>query len=174
MKRRVFVMLIILLFATACGKEKTEEEKIAEAIKSVIQTENSKKEANTTEDKLFEINNFITNDIWNKGFVDVQWYITNGTSSTGGELDIDFTMERLDKAVAKKNEYDVYFESLSDEKYTSIKQVWDKLSGEIDRLHEQLKNRPPVANDKDADFQLGKFKQYREAFDDEVDNLRKQ
>ncbi|WP_239617309.1 hypothetical protein [Cohnella mopanensis] len=123
------------------------------------------------EEKLFEVRNYLTKNLWNNGFVDVSWYIGSGTSSTGETLDIDFTMERLGKAVEKKAEYDEYINGL-DAKYDSVKKVWTKLSAEIDHLYGQLKDKPPVANDKESKFDTGLFSQYNDAFDDEVDAFK--
>ncbi|WP_334075053.1 MULTISPECIES: hypothetical protein [Paenibacillus] len=44
------------------------------------------------ESKLSEIQNFVTSDIWNEGFVNLSWYASSGAGSTGETLDIDFVM----------------------------------------------------------------------------------
>jgi uncharacterized coiled-coil protein SlyX len=98
------------------------------------------------ESKLSEISNFITSDFWNEGLVDISWYIASGTNSTGEKLDIDFTIDRLGKTMAKKAEYDAYIQGL-DAKYDDTKQVWSKLSNEIDSLYKKIKENPPTAID---------------------------
>ncbi|WP_052410310.1 hypothetical protein [Paenibacillus durus] len=124
------------------------------------------------ESMLNEISNFITSDIWNEGFVDISWYISSGTSSTGENLDIDFTVEQLGKAISKKKEYDNYVEGLGPE-YDSIKKIWVKLSGEIDRMYKQIQENPPKANDKNSSFDTGIFNQYMHAFDKAITDLTK-
>lgn len=119
---------------------------------------------------LQEISNFIVSDIWNVGFVDISWYASSGTSSTGQTLDIDFTIEQLGKAMNQKKEYDTYISNL-DAKYDSIKGIWSKLSGEIDRMYKQIQDKPPIANDSTTKLDTGVFTQYLEAFTDEVDKL---
>lgn len=57
----------------------------------------------------------------------------SGTGSRGQTIDINFTIERLDKAMKKKSEHDQYINKLGDE-YAEIKSVWSKLSVETDRL----------------------------------------
>ncbi len=127
--------------------------------------------SDTPEGKLNEINNFVISDIWNNGFCDIGWYIKYGTSSTGESLDIDFTLERLAEAMTKKAEYDTYINGLEDEKYTKVKQIWSKLSAEIDRLYGQIQAKKPTANDSSYNFDTGIFNQYMDAFADEVENL---
>lgn len=172
-------MAVVMLFVSSgCAKEKTDEEKLAEAIqKSIANSANktdasTKKEEPTVESKLAEISNFITGTIWNEGFVDISWYKSDGTSSTGKELDIDFTIDRLGKAMEKKAEYDAYIKGL-DAKYDNVKQVWTKLSGETDNLYKQLKENKPQAKDKSYKFNTGLFEQYSKAFKDDVQALKK-
>ncbi|MFE4709727.1 hypothetical protein ACFRAM_02530 [Paenibacillus sp. NPDC056722] len=134
--------------------------------------ENSSVENSATDPKatLQEIQNFIVSDIWNTGFVDISWYLADGTSSTGESLDIDFTMEQLGKAIDKKSEYDKYIQSLSDE-YSSVKNTWGKLSAEVDLLYKHLQSNPPKANDSSNKLDNGKLKQYMQAFEKDVSAL---
>jgi hypothetical protein len=125
------------------------------------------------ETMLNEIRNFIISDIWNDGFIDVSWYMGSGTSSTGQNLDIDFTIQQLGKAITKKKEYDTYMNSL-DTKYDSLKQIWTKLSGEIDSLYKEIEGSPPQANVKNSNFNTGILKQYMDAFGKEVNDLKEQ
>lgn len=120
------------------------------------------------ESKLNEINNYVISDIWNKGFCDISHYLEDGKSSIGETMDIDFTLEQLADAIAKKAEYDAYINSLEDEKYTRVKQIWSKLSSEIDKLYNQIQEKKPTANDSSYVFDTGLFQQYMDAFTDEV------
>lgn len=114
-------------------------------------------------DVLSDINNYVIDDLWNKGFSDISSYLANGTGSMGQELDIDFTKSQLDKAMTKKAEYDEYIKRL-DDKYADIKEIWNKLSPEIDSLHKQVKDG---ASELNTDL----FIQYRNAFSDVVYEL---
>ncbi|WP_227011700.1 hypothetical protein [Paenibacillus lutimineralis] len=49
--------------------------------------------------------------------------------------------------------------------------IWSKLSGEIDSMYEYVKQNPPQANSNDSGFDTGLFKQYSEAFSDDVNAL---
>ncbi|MEK4104143.1 hypothetical protein [Paenibacillus odorifer] len=129
--------------------------------------------APSPEKTLREISNFVIADIWNVGFVDVISYTRSGTSSTGASMDIDFTVEQLGKAMEEKKEYDTYMNKL-DTKYDSIKKIWAKLSPEIDLLYKQIQETPPKANDDSLTLDAGKFNQYSEAFNKEVNDLAKQ
>ncbi|MNB83173.1 hypothetical protein D3C75_300040 [compost metagenome] len=130
--------------------------------------------AGTTEQSpeatLKEISNFVVSDIWNDGFVDISWYAGSGTGSTGQTIDIDFTIEQLAKAMTQKMEYDNYINNL-DAKYDSIKSIWAKLTGEMDRMYKQIQDTPPIANDATTKIDTGIFTQYLRAFTDEVDKL---
>jgi hypothetical protein len=123
------------------------------------------------ESKLQEIRNFVISDIWNKGFCDISHYLGDGKSSTGESLDIDFTLEQLADAMGTKAEYDTFIDSLEGEKYAKIKQIWSKLSAEIDRLYNQVLEKKPETNDSGYDFDTGRFNQYMDAFIDEVREL---
>ncbi len=167
-----------MLFASSgCAKEKTDEEKLAEAIKKIANSANmadasAKKEEPTVESKLDAISNFISGEVWNEGFVNISWYKNSGTSSTGQKIDIDLTIDRLGKAMEKKAEYSAFIQGL-DAKYDSLKQVWTKLSSETDTLYKQLKENKPQANDKSYKFDTGLFQQYSKAFQDDVRALNK-
>ncbi|WP_051051681.1 hypothetical protein [Paenibacillus sonchi] len=123
-------------------------------------------------DMLREIENYVISDVWNDGFVDISWYISSGTSSTGESMDVDFTVEQLAKTMDKKKEYDSYIAGLGAE-YDSLKKVWTKLSTEIDHLHGLIQKNPPKANDTTANFDTGIFNQYMDAFKKEVDAVTK-
>jgi len=105
---------------------------------------------------LYEINNFVISDIWNDGFNVFVWYLQTGKGPTGGSVDIDFTKTQLTLAMTKKAEYDVYIAGL-DDSYSSIKDVWNKLSSEIDSLYQQIQAGAQTLD-------TGLFVQYRDAF----------
>ncbi len=118
---------------------------------------------------LKEVKNFYVSKIWNKGFCDISWYIAEGTNSSGGEMDINFAIEQLDKAMEEKLEYDKKIEQLDDEKYSDVKSTYKKLSDETDKLYQNIKNEPPVANNENTTFSTSLFTQYADAFYELVD-----
>lgn len=154
------VVLSLVIIVTACSSNSTNKV-------------NKNSDASSVEVTLREINNFVISDIWNIGIVDVSSYMGRGTSSTGETLDIDFTVQQLEKTMKKKADYDTYMNGL-DAKYDSVKQVWSKLSGETDRLYKIIQDTPPKANERNSDFDTGVFNQYMDAFGKEVEALAKQ
>lgn len=168
-KKKWLVLLVIAgaLSALLVGCGKSEEEKLLEELENVFGSSITTVEEGTPEATLQEIDNFITRDIWNKGFVDISWYINSGTSSTGATIDIDLTLERLGQSIEKKREYDTVINELGDD-YAQIKDIWSKLSGEIDSLYEYASQNKPEAKSGDSGFDTGLFKQYSEAFGDDV------
>jgi len=169
MNRVIFltVLAVVLVMSGCSGNEKTEEEKVAEAIEDAFGEQPAKEE--TPESKLQEIDSYVTG-LWNDGFVNVSWYTSQGTNSTGETMDIEFTLERLKEEVEKKPEYDSYIQGLGTE-YDGIKSVWNKLSEQIDILNDHLQNNPPKAETEYDGFDTGFFEQYHEAFGKDVDAL---
>jgi len=105
---------------------------------------------------LFEINNFIISDLWNDGFIVVDSFLKTGKGPTGASVDIEFTKSQLALAMTKKAEYDIYISGL-DSSFNNIKDVWEKLSPEIDSLYQQIQSGALTLD-------TGIFVQYRDAF----------
>ncbi len=175
MKKGVIILAAAMLIAmlAGCGKQKSDEEKLQEAFQEAFQEAMGSlganaPEAGTPEAVLKEAQNFVTSELWNDGFVDLSWFISSGTSSTGDSIDIAFTVEQLGKSIEKKAEMDQAISGLSDN-YKEAKALWEKLSAETDKLYEYVKANPPVAESEDKGYDTGLFKQYQEAFDKEVD-----
>ncbi|RXZ82089.1 hypothetical protein EBB07_12235 [Paenibacillaceae bacterium] len=166
----ISVAVALMLVTSGCAsKEKTDEEKIKELFSSLADQKDAADtdKPPTVESQLRQINSFITASVWNEAFVNIGWYAKSGTDSTGQQLDMEFTIERLGQAMEKKAEYDAYIQGL-DAEYDSVKQVWSKLSNETDNLYRQLKENPPQANDGSYVFETGLFKQYSQAFADDI------
>lgn len=120
-------------------------------------------EMESTQDTLFDINNYLIGDLWNDGFCEISHYLESGKGSYGQEIDIDFTKGQLNRAMEKKAGYDSYINGLSTD-YEDIKSVWSKLSGQIDRMYEEVSSGAPSLS---TDL----FTQYRDAFSDLVEEL---
>lgn len=131
-------------------------------------TEQSNKSTDNVSDiSLNEIDSWLIGDIWNDGFCDISYYIKDGTSSTGSSLDIEFSISQLQKKMELKSDYDNF---ISNCEYQSIKDIWSKLSPEIDRLYNIITTNTITANC-NIDFDTDLFVQYRDAFSDEVYSL---
>ncbi|TCN00739.1 hypothetical protein EV294_101188 [Paenibacillus sp. BK033] len=180
-RERGFYIILCLaaffLLAGCGGKEKSDEEiiqdKVEQAFKDAgIQTDTSTQsdEKPTVESTLMEIKNFVIGEIWNEGLVNIGHYAYDGTDATGSTMDIDFMIQQLSKSMEKKAEYDIYIQGL-DSKYDEVKQLWTKVSGEIDTLYKKLQDDPPKAKDTEYQFDTGLYEQYSDAFFGAVEAL---
>jgi hypothetical protein len=133
---------------------------------------NNVDEINNPKSKLAEINDYIISDIWNEGFCDIGWYVSMGTNSIGGTMDIDFTISQLEIAYGKKKEYDEFISNLDENEFANVKNIWKKLSIEMDVLFNKLKCETPIANSSDYNFDTGKFDQYMNAFSDAIYKIK--
>ncbi len=150
------------------------QEQIEQAFKEAgiqLDTSTQSDEKPTVESTLMEINNFLIGDIWNDGFVNIGHYARRGTDATGDTMDIDFMIQQLGKTMDKKAEYDTYIQGL-DSQHDEAKQLWTKVSGEIDNLYNILQDNPPKANDANYNFDTGLYKQYSDAFSEAVNALQ--
>lgn len=122
----------------------------------------------TKPEKLDKISNWLISDIWNKGFCSIRNYNSFGDISDI-PYDIDLTIEQLNSAMKKKVEYDRYMRNLSDE-YAEIKNMWGKLSPEIESLHEHIKSRSNIKalNNK---LETSELERYLDDFTDLVNEL---
>ncbi|NCC86905.1 MAG: DUF4878 domain-containing protein [Clostridia bacterium] len=133
--------------------------------------EDHEAEADTPENKLYDIQNWLVGDIWNDGFCNISHYIEDGTDYIGGTLDIDATVSELTKSMKAKADYDKFINDLDDSKYADVKSLWNKLSPEIDKLYNTVTTKKPVAKDSSYTFDTDLFQQYRQDFDDAVSEL---
>lgn len=147
------------------------DEPLEDAILGGLLSYKKESDEASVEDKLREVRNYVVGELWNEGFVDISSYVKTGKSSIGTTLDIDFTIQQLDYAMEKKPEYDEFISGLEGEKYERVKQVWEKLSAEIDKLYNKVKTEKPTANNSNYDFDLSLLDQYMDAFTEIVDEL---
>lgn len=113
---------------------------------------------------LSDINSWLISDIWNDGFCDIYHYLEDGANSVGETMDIDFTIQQLKKKMELKQSYDEYINKSDNQ---NIKDIWTKLSPEIDRLFEIVTTNT-ITPESPIEFDTGLFVQYRDAFKNEV------
>lgn len=175
MKKKLLITLIMTSLAlTACGaKEKTETNESQQAqIETTENVSQQQREIQTEtvvseKDMLLEINNWIVGDVWNKGFCDFYHYEEDGTSSTGESIDIEFALSQFKENYKKKDEYNSYIHSLSND-FENIINIWDKLIKEADTLYAHYENGVEQTGTS-ADTAI--FTQYRDAFSENVQNF---
>lgn len=125
----------------------------------------------TVKGKLNTISNDFVTEIWNEVFCNISWYTHGGTNSIGEKLDIEYTINKADNIMKKRDEYNNYIKSLEGEEYSQIKYIWDKLIAEIDRMYARIKEETPRANDSTYKFDKGNFSEYSDDFKNEINKL---
>ena len=126
---------------------------------------------NTVKGKLKTISSDFVTEIWNEVFCNISWYINDGTSSTGEDVDIEYTLNKADKLMSKRDEYNDYINALEGEEYSQIKYIWEKLIGEIDRMYARIKEETPRKADNTYEYSTGNFSEYSDDFKKEIDKL---
>lgn len=175
MRKKLLLPTLALCTAlSACGGSKSAEQttvvETTEAVTTVPTEETTEAVEETrpqSDISLKEIEGWLIGDIWNEGFCDFYHYEEDGKSSLGETIDIDFALSRFKKNYEKKAEYDAYINSLPDS-YDSLKETWNKLSVEMDKLYDYYKDG--VINSGTA-TDTALFVQYRDAFSEDIKNV---
>lgn len=150
------IILLIIASLTGCSGTKTVSEK------------QSKED---TYKKLREIRNEFIHNIWNDVFCDVSHYLYDGKDATGEYFDVDRAIKKADKLMDKKKKYDRYIENLGDE-YNEIKEAWEDLSYESEKLYKKIKKEKPTAKNKDYEFSTKRFRNAVEDYDELLKELK--
>jgi hypothetical protein len=166
--------MLISLCGCSSGKSKSESTKAeTSSANETVEATTAKEteistEATTFKEKinLTDVCNWVTSDIWNKGFCDISHYVEDGKSSTGETMDIEFTISNLKNAMDKKDDYNKFILSLDDSiaEQEQLKEAWKKMIEQVDMLYNQVINTTPTAADKTYSFDTGLFKQYYDTF----------
>ncbi len=175
MRKRLLLPTLALCTAlSACGGSQNTQETTSTEISQVVTTVSVETTTGTVEEttmqsniSLNEIEGWLIGDIWNEGFCDFYHYEEDGKSSLGETIDIDFALSRFKKNYEKKAEYDAYINSLPDS-YDSIKETWNKLSVEMDKLYDYYKDGVTQSGTA-TDTAL--FVQYRDAFSEDIKSV---
>jgi uncharacterized protein YcfL len=157
--KKLLCALLCLGLLVGCSSGTSNNTSNTEEQSESVETSNDPKEL------IKEVNNWYVSDIWNDGLCDVSWYLSQGTSSTGEELDIEFTMRNLDKSMQKLDTYNDEMNALSDD-WEDAKYTWSKMYGEIKRNYELIKGKELKANEEIEGFSTDKLTQYADKFYD--------
>lgn len=98
--------------------------------------------------------------IWNELFCNVDHYLESGTNAYGGEFNYDEYINKADKIMSKRNDYNEFINGLDSNEYREVKELWNKILPEIDRLYNKVKQVKPMAKDKNYEFSTDSFKTY--------------
>ena len=120
----------------------------------------------TEKAQITEIRNWVVGDIWNVGFCDLYHYLEDGKSSCGTTMDVNFTLQQLEKSMSKKSVYDAYMSTISN---SELAELWLKVSGQIDVLYADVKSRDFSKSGQSLD--TGLYEQYFSVFDKVYYNL---
>lgn len=124
-----------------------------------LTTNPEEEEKESISSKITEINNEFVVGIWNELFCNVSHYLDDGKDSIGEEFDFDKAMKKADIIMSKKDEYDTFMNNLSDD-YKELKEVWNKILPETEKLYDKLKKDRPTAMDEDYDFDVETYREY--------------
>ena len=182
-KIAVTLLLGFSILLVACGgKAETETNTtggLVEEVSKALETAQSSKGAVISEDqeitkKLFEIGNWLTLNVWNEGFCDISSYIGRGKNAVGGELDLDYTLHKLDNTMKKGEEYNDFITGLDDtDRYKELKYIWtEKLYPEMNNLYDNIKEKKPEPNDPSSTYDASKFSTYSSDFNDECSKVK--
>ena len=100
---------------------------------------------------------------------DVSHYYVSGTSSTGDELDIEFPLEQLAKAMEQKEAYDEYMAGLTGD-YEELGSLWKRVSEQVDLMYAEISERELSVTGEGLEAS-DLYNQYFNAFSKEYDRL---
>lgn len=93
--------------------------------------------------KIMQIYDWTCGDIWNDGFCNVKWYISDGTDNIGEPLDIEKTVADLNVALQKKDQYNKYMTTLQGKKYKKVKKIWNYLYKQMGIMQKRMNEEMP-------------------------------
>lgn len=83
-------------------------------------------------------------DLWNNGYCNIYHYIEDGRDAVGKKINIDITIQKLNKAYTKRSKYNQYVYAVQGNRFSKYKKIWKKLDKQNVRLHTILnKNGTP-------------------------------
>ena len=168
------VALTCVLNLTACGSSSDSSSNLETTTASAIASSESTSAATSKVDEVDEdinlssICSWVTSKIWNDGFCNIYHYVESGKDAIGQEMDIEFTIDNLKIAYAKKDAYNDYIQSLDDSipEQAQLINAWNKMNEQIDILYKKVTTELPRPADKTYEFKYSLFKQYFDTFYD--------
>ena len=149
----LFLLLSIFLLTACDSKDKTEkkEENTKELSKSQIKN------------KLKKANDDLT-ELWNEVICEISHYTYDGTSSIGGELDIEFVVKNSKKYYEKVKEDKDFIDTLSEE-YSDLIEAYDKAFEQATIIYDEIhKETPTPGSSEKYRKNIDLFQQYQDYF----------
>jgi hypothetical protein len=173
MTTKIAIISALALMLASCGSTGEQDPKTSSTKETTTASETvSISESVPEEITLKDVNHWATQDIWNKGFCDIDSYVKRGKDSTGKDMDIEFTISSLKKAMAKKDIYNEFIHN----NYADYEQLllsWDKMIEQTDILFEKVTTETPRPNDESYEFSSDLFYQYYMSFYSECNSPTK-
>ena len=126
------VALTCVINLTACGSSSDSSSNLESTSAATSKADEVDEDIN-----LSSICSWVTSKIWNDGFCDICHYVESGKDAIGQEMDIEFTIDNLKIAYAKKDAYNDYIQSLDDSipEQAQLINAWNKMNEQIDILY---------------------------------------
>ena len=176
---KIFMIVLFMINLVSCSNKENVDEltqaykDLDQAYKDAEETMNrvhgqKNPEDITDIDILLEISPWVTENLWNNAICTFYHYYAFGDGPTGDVVDFDFALREFKKNINVAADIDEFIENLSDE-YDEVKYLWSKIYTETLVLYDLTADRgdSPCS----GDYPSGKFKQYKDAFDDEINRL---
>lgn len=159
----------ILVGMTACGSKPAVETQSETKQTATSSLESTSEQTEDPMAQITEARNWLVGDVWNP-MTSVRDYYETGKGSSGEEIDPEFLIAQLTKAMEKKAGYDKQMSELPAE-FDELKSYWGKASEQIDIFWAYIQEHPLEVTGETFNTDL--FSQYFQAFDDlyyELDN----
>lgn len=174
MTKKIAIISALALMLASCGSTGEQDPKTSSTKETTTTASETVSilESVPEEITLKDVNHWATQDIWNKGFCDIDSYVKRGKDSTGKDMDIEFTISSLKKAMEKKDSYNEFIHN----NYADYEQLllsWDKMIEQTDILFEKVKTEIPRPSDDTYEFSSDLFHQYFMSFYSECNSLSK-
>lgn len=145
---------------------------IIEEAARIKKKNNQKKNESRLTDKIREIRNWYTTDIWNKGIVQISWYISTGTSASGRKIDMEYTLRGYRKKFPKISDYNKYIINLDKNIYNDLIYSWEKMYQELLNINNWIEDNEIKPNHRYSNkFSTDLLHQYVQGFYDAYDEL---
>lgn len=177
MTKKIAIISALALMLASCGSTGEQDPKTSSTKETTTTASEtvSISESVPEEITLNDVNHWATQDIWNKGFCDIDSYVKRGKDSTGKDMDIEFTISSLKKAMEKKDSYNEFLHTTYDSNpdYEQLLLSWDKMIEQTDILFEKVTTETPRPSDDTYEFNNDLFIQYYMSFYSECNSLSK-
>lgn len=120
-------------------------------------------------DQLDEIDDWLST-YYNDGAYELSWYLSKGTSSTGGNINPEITIKKYKKLSKEAKKHDKFIMSIEDGQFSALKEAWTMTYEEIKKIDDYVATHDIVANG-DPSFNVDLLKQACDYYDSCLEDL---